>query len=992
MTTTDARLSFAFEFRKYQRMMLTHLADRVDSPGQDERFHLVSPPGSGKTVLGIELIARLGEPAVVFAPTSTIQHQWVDKVEMFTDSREQRDALVSTDPTALSHVNVFTYQLISVPAADRGLLDDAAEKAWLLEILERDPEVTTEQARERIANMQAANRDAHRREVRKRANRLRRDLLREPHPNVEQFLHPNAVELIDNLVAAGVRTVVLDECHHLLDYWAIVLSALIARIDKPRVIGLTATLPSVDDDNEYENYMGLLGEVDFEVPTPAVVKEGDLAPYRGLAVFVSPSPEEQSYLNEARQLFDQAVADATSGDAFMAYLTDGLFGNGDDPHSRWMESLTRNYPLAVAAAATLRNRGGVPPAQLPLPSEASSEPDFNDMLAVVERYALDHLKLSPDPQDHRRLALLKTAIKPFGYTLTERGLRQARSPGDLMLTYSRAKASATATILGREHQELGDRLRAVVVTDYESTGFSFPGEQLELQRGSARRVFFDLVHHPESHHLDPVLVTGKTLWMDADRAEKRVKIFNDWLQSHDVNAECTIGTSKHPGIVEILGTGRDWGSATYVRMVTAALESGVLKCLVGTRGLFAEGWDALSLNTFVDLTSVTSSTTTQQLRGRALRVDPSWAEKVAHQWDVVCVDPEEATGDVDFNRLRARHRHLWGVLPDYSRTPPELVGKVVRGVNHVDPVLAFLSREPGPRHRALRDATERALAQIPRRAVSRSWWRIGSAYRNFEYRASQVVAPQLTIRTGYTVQQSLRAMLAKFRVALIAGPVALVLGLISQAALLPSIPLQWMAVISLVIALGGLAVALPQAIKIARETLRADHPDTVLLDIALAVFGALHELRMISRALSPDSVVVTETLSLTYVVALENAPAEDQEIFAAAVGEALAPIQSQRYLITRREAQLPEVWLRPMWMVVRRLMRVDGLNRTTTHPVPEILGRRKERAQVYQQHWERMVSGGELIYTKTPDGWRRLLEARALRQPQADASPYDYWE
>ena len=65
-----------------------------------------------------------------------------------------------------------------------------------------------------------------------------------------------------------MRTVVLDECHHLLDYWAVVLQYLIGRIRDPQVVGLTATLPSPEDGNEYENYTSLLGDVDFEVPTP----------------------------------------------------------------------------------------------------------------------------------------------------------------------------------------------------------------------------------------------------------------------------------------------------------------------------------------------------------------------------------------------------------------------------------------------------------------------------------------------------------------------------------------------------------------------------------------------------------------------------------------------------------------------------------------------------------------------------------------------------
>ena len=137
--------------------------------------------------------------------------------------------------------------------------------------------------------MAEANPDAYRDELGKRVKRVRRDLLAADGATVYAYLHPNARALIDRIAAAGVGTVVLDECHHLLDYWAIVLRALIARLDRPYVVGLTATLPSLEDADEYENYTALLGDVDFEIPTPAVIKEGDLAPFRDLAWWVTPT-------------------------------------------------------------------------------------------------------------------------------------------------------------------------------------------------------------------------------------------------------------------------------------------------------------------------------------------------------------------------------------------------------------------------------------------------------------------------------------------------------------------------------------------------------------------------------------------------------------------------------------------------------------------------------------------------------------------------------
>jgi len=77
-------LQFRHPFRKYQRQIL----DQVETSNAiDRKHHIVAPPGSGKTIVGLELIRRFDEPAVVFAPTATIQQQWCEEVDLFTRGR-----------------------------------------------------------------------------------------------------------------------------------------------------------------------------------------------------------------------------------------------------------------------------------------------------------------------------------------------------------------------------------------------------------------------------------------------------------------------------------------------------------------------------------------------------------------------------------------------------------------------------------------------------------------------------------------------------------------------------------------------------------------------------------------------------------------------------------------------------------------------------------------------------------------------------------------
>ena len=51
----------------------------------------------------------------------------------------------------------------------------------------------------------------------------------------------------------------------------------------------------------------LLGEIDYEVPTPALVRDSNLAPYQDLAYFVRPTPKEIAYISEADSAFLDVV-------------------------------------------------------------------------------------------------------------------------------------------------------------------------------------------------------------------------------------------------------------------------------------------------------------------------------------------------------------------------------------------------------------------------------------------------------------------------------------------------------------------------------------------------------------------------------------------------------------------------------------------------------------------------------------------------------------
>jgi len=84
---------------------------------------------------------------------------------------------------------------------------------------------------------------------------------------------------------------------------------------------------------------------------------------------------------------------------------------------------------------------------------------------------------------------------------------------DLVLSFSEAKCRAATDILELERAAMGDRLRAVIVTDFERLASGAEGADGALERdaGSAFRAFRTIALDRRTQSLNPVLVTGTTL-------------------------------------------------------------------------------------------------------------------------------------------------------------------------------------------------------------------------------------------------------------------------------------------------------------------------------------------------------------------------------------------------------------------------------------------------------------------------------------------------
>ncbi|WP_179317101.1 DEAD/DEAH box helicase family protein [Winogradskyella undariae] len=98
-------LQFIYPWRSYQAELLKDFNSHI----ADHHFHVIAPPGSGKTILGLEIIRRLGKKTLVLAPTLTIRNQWENRLQSFF-TKTANFEVFSFDLKAPSDITFSTYQ------------------------------------------------------------------------------------------------------------------------------------------------------------------------------------------------------------------------------------------------------------------------------------------------------------------------------------------------------------------------------------------------------------------------------------------------------------------------------------------------------------------------------------------------------------------------------------------------------------------------------------------------------------------------------------------------------------------------------------------------------------------------------------------------------------------------------------------------------------------------------------------------------------------
>ncbi|MGA0380639.1 MAG: DEAD/DEAH box helicase family protein, partial [Candidatus Poseidoniaceae archaeon] len=636
----------------------------------EKRLHIVAPPGSGKTVLGLYVWSDLVRvPTLVLSPNSAIQAQWAARTSLFDlDGKEDQ---ISTDGKNPGLLTSLTYQAVTMPKKGGEDLDVTAIELWAETLVTKAEADTNESAMLWIADLKRTNPDYFNERLSVYRKKVRDDF--SENGNALWTLHESARTTLMKLKEKGIGMIILDECHHMLHHWGRVLTELKEFFEDPIVLGLTATPPdfSTVKEKDADRYFEFFGEIDYEVPIPALVRDSNLAPYQDLCYFVRPAEHEIEYISKVDDEFDEILAELERPPTYengVPRLQDWVYAQLSEkilPGGRsvtWETYAKRNEVFCIAARIYLKNCDIALPPDVPK-YIGTSWGRMAYLRPVLDRYVRHGLRRSELKEDHEKGEKLTNRLRLLGMQITETGIRPCASPVGRIMAYAATKIQALSDIISTEMQSLGQDIRAVVVTDFEKTSATTLVEGvMDEEAGGAIAAFRALVQCDSGDILDPILMTGSTVLVDDDLSERFMETAQAWIAERDLDIELRARPEDTYHV--ILGRGKDWIPRYYSIMITEFFQQGLTKCLIGTRGLLGEGWDASKINVLVDLTTVTTSMSINQLRGRSMRLDKDWPEKVANNWDIVCFADEFTNGFKDYARFEKKHKQLYGVCDD----------------------------------------------------------------------------------------------------------------------------------------------------------------------------------------------------------------------------------------------------------------------------------------------------------------------------------------
>lgn len=854
-------INFKGIFRGYQQKVLDNSSKYL----LDKKINIVAAPGSGKTVLGLELIRRLNCPCIILSPTTTIRGQWGTRFkEMFLSPDYNVNDFVSYDLNNIKLINSITYQALysAMNKIEAGTEDEIVD-----------------------------------------------------YSNIDLF------KIIDQ---NEIGTICLDEAHHLQNEWQKALERFIKSLSKKiTIISLTATPPYDSKGAEWNRYIEICGEIDDEIFVPELVKENTLCPHQDYIYFNYPTRKEIDLLSDYKEKSYIALNEISQF-ACMAEISEKI----NHVYIKDYDFLFNNVASIVAVLCYLQQYGYyINKKLIHILTRKKHLPSFNLHYAELAiQFMIDVLCDDASKDIISKLLREKGLIekRKVQFDLNEKLKRK--------LISSMGKLDSIKSIAEAEYKSLSNSLRMLILTDYiKKDSINLIGTEKKLEEISVVSIFEKL---RENNITKIGVLSGSLIILPVniiDNIDPNVRFNFKELNSTGFCQLNIIGNNK-----------------LKVEIVSKLFEQGYINILIGTKSLLGEGWDSPCINSLILASFISSFVSSNQMRGRAVRVDENNPKKVANIWHLVTLEPEYIFKDnnanqfisyisdyhrsfdsVDYNSVESRFDCFVG--PNYS------TGEIESGIGRIDII------QPPYTKKNFEQINKEMIKKSLDRDNVASQWELNNNMNGKLFIVNEISKEyKVPVFTFYNMLGLTVGAFIQFMICMIFSK------LLSQSYLANSLAYIAIMLVAMVIVFLFMS-------KILFHIIRNLSPIKSVKNLANAILQTLKDIDLIQSNCSIK--VKADELNVFISTTLVNGTVREQNLFNTAIKELLSPIDNPKYLIVKK----------PM---------IKAYDYKISFACPSIIGQKKEYVELFSEELKRNLGKMNIIYTRNEDGRKMILKCR----------------
>lgn len=887
MTEYPKEIKFKYSWRKYQQRVLDDLQDHLT----DGHLHVIAPPGSGKTVLGLEVAIRLNKPTLILAPTVAIRNQWIQRFcELFLPTA-QTPEWISRDIRNPKFMTVVTYQ---------GL--HAACNNWRADEEEFENEETEENRNGKSTNL-------------------------------------NLDSIVSGLKSQNIKTIVVDEAHHLKNEWWQTLTKVKEQL-KPMIVGSTATPPYDVTATEWQRYIELNGPVDTEISVPELIIEGDLCPHQDYVYFTLPTEQENQSIVDFRQNIEKIFQEIKSDETIIEAIEQHPIWQNPTDQLDWIYNNLSYYSACLIFLQS--NDKEIPEIHLEVIGNKKfkiPELDYEWIETLLDFYLYKEKEHFKTFEEHKKT--LENRLRRYG-AIERRQIsfsHNKRVTG--FLTSSISKLNGIKEIVDFEYKKLDKDLRLVILSDYIRKEFYTSSSENNFEHNKIGVIpIFEKLRRENTDNKKIAVLTGSMIIIplsaypafEAKAAHHGITQINSSPVPFDSNYLLISQTEqlKHD----------------IVHLVTQIFQQGEIEILIGTKSLLGEGWDAPAINSLILASFVGSFVLSNQMRGRAIRSQNGNSSKTGNIWHLACIDPTSPTGGDDFDLLKRRFRSFVGV--SFKEEPG-----IENGIGRLN-----LSENIHHKEEMEKNNVKMFSYAGDRESLKQRW---KTALETGVTLIEEIKIPfpeekeYMAVKSMY-LNKTIRNLLATLGSGLVAFGLESLQGLGRAARNIKTI--QDFYIFLAIFGAIGMAIFGRLTFKTLRLYFTYRDISKDIQQIGDALLNSLIKAGVIKSDSSKLKIETSVDNWGAVYCHLEGGTTFDKSTFINALQEVIAPIDNPRYVIIRKNR---------FFLFAKQ---------KDYHSVPEILGRNKNLAEYFQNQWERIVGACDLIFTRTIEGRKLLLKSR----------------